>query len=70
MAANTTVIEVKDEKGANPKVEKRSGEFTMIVSGEDATEQLDDTEKTEKLAQDSIQERQERMKHDHANQMA
>ena len=69
-ANNTTVIEVKDEKDASPKAEKRSGEYTMIVSGEDATEHLDDTEKTEKLAQDSIQESQELMQHEHSKTMA
>ena len=64
MAEKTTVIEIKDEKDADTKVEKRSAEFTVISVGEDGTELLDENEANEKLAKGMLQQSEELMQHE------
>ena len=71
----STEVAIREDKDASPKSKsdspKSKSEFLLVNSGsgEHVLETRDDTEKAEKLAQDSIAQSQERMKHEHAKQM-
>ena len=75
-AMASTEVAIREDKDASPKSKsdspKSKSEFLLVNSGsgEHVLETRDDTEKAEKLAQDSIAQSQERMKHEHAKQMA